>query len=41
MTPRAFIEAARGAHFLFANEEEALALSGAADVNSAMDALGA
>ncbi len=39
MTPRAFIEAARGAHFLFANEEEALALSGAADVNSAMDHL--
>jgi ribokinase len=36
MTPAAFLRAALGAHTLFANEEEALALSGAADVESAI-----
>ena len=40
MTPRAFMEVARDARLLFANEEEALTLSGAADVSSAMDRLG-
>jgi ribokinase len=39
MTPAAFLRAALGAHTLFANEEEALALSGAADVESAIERL--
>jgi sugar/nucleoside kinase (ribokinase family) len=39
MTPTAFLSAAHGAGTLFANEEEALALSGAADVTSAIDRL--
>jgi len=39
MTPPAFMEAARGARFLFANEEEALTLSGRTDVDEAIDHL--
>lgn len=39
MTSPAFMEAARGARFLFANEEEALTLSGCTDVNEAIDHL--
>lgn len=39
MTPDAFLAAAHGADTLFANEDEALALSGAADVTSAIDRL--
>jgi sugar/nucleoside kinase (ribokinase family) len=40
MTPAMFLKAALGASILFANEEEALALSGGADVSAAMDRLG-
>jgi len=39
MTPTAFMKAAVGAHTLFANEEEALALSGSDDVSLAMHRL--
>lgn len=39
MTPVAFMKAVTGAHFLFANEEEALTLSGGTDVNAAIDRL--
>jgi sugar/nucleoside kinase (ribokinase family) len=39
MTPEAFLESAHGARTLFANEEEALTLSGDADVASAIDRL--
>ena len=39
MTPSAFLEAAQGARFLFANEEEALTLSGCSDVTAAIDRL--
>jgi sugar/nucleoside kinase (ribokinase family) len=39
MTPTAFMEATRGARYLFANEEEALTLSETADVTTAMDRL--
>ncbi len=41
LTPHVFLEAARGAAFLFANEEEALALSGRDDVASALEFLAA
>jgi sugar/nucleoside kinase (ribokinase family) len=40
MTPAVFLKAAYGARILFANEEEALALSGGADVDAAIDRLG-
>ncbi len=36
MTPDSFLQASSGARMLFANEEEALALSGSADVDAAM-----
>jgi sugar/nucleoside kinase (ribokinase family) len=36
MTPKAFLEAASGARILFANEEEALALSGCVEVDAAL-----
>jgi ribokinase len=39
LTPAVFMEAARGARTLFANEEEALALSGASTVDDAIDRL--
>lgn len=39
LTPAAFLDAARGARFLFANEEESLVLSGAVDVDSAIELL--
>ena len=39
MTPAAFLQARQGHVTLFANEEEALSLSGAADVDAAMDRL--
>jgi sugar/nucleoside kinase (ribokinase family) len=39
MTPAVFLKAARGAHTLFANEEEALTLSGASDVDAAIERL--
>jgi ribokinase len=39
LTPAAFLAATQGARFLFANEEESLALSGEADVSSAIDRL--
>jgi ribokinase len=39
VTPTVFLEAARGATMVFANEEEALLLSGAADVDGATIAL--
>ncbi len=39
MTPAAFLRAASGARMLFSNEEEAVTLSGAADVDAAMDRL--
>jgi sugar/nucleoside kinase (ribokinase family) len=41
MTPTAFLSAAHGAGTLFANEDEALALSGATDVVLAIDRLSA
>jgi len=41
MTPRTFLAAAAGASLLFANEEEALALSESADVAAAMSTLAA
>jgi ribokinase len=40
MTPAAFLKATGGASFLFANEEEALTLSGDTDVNAAIERLG-
>jgi len=40
MTPAAFLKAADGARVLFANEEEALTLSGGADVTAAIEYLG-
>jgi sugar/nucleoside kinase (ribokinase family) len=40
MTPAAFLKAAYGVDTLFANEEEALVLSGGADVDAAIDRLG-
>jgi sugar/nucleoside kinase (ribokinase family) len=39
LTPAVFMEAARGAGTLFANEEEALALSGASTVDAAIERL--
>ncbi|MGB8179839.1 MAG: PfkB family carbohydrate kinase [Acidimicrobiales bacterium] len=41
MTPEVFLEAASGASHLFANEEEALALTGASDANDALEFLAA
>jgi sugar/nucleoside kinase (ribokinase family) len=41
MTPEVFLEAARGASQLFANEEEALMLTGASDVEEALEFLAA
>jgi len=38
-TPAVFMEVARGASMLFANEEEAVALSGGVDVDDAIDRL--
>jgi sugar/nucleoside kinase (ribokinase family) len=40
LTPEVFLKAVGRADFLFANEEEALALSGETDVESAIDRLG-
>jgi sugar/nucleoside kinase (ribokinase family) len=40
MTPAVFLKAAFGARFLFANEEEALTLSGGVDVEAAIESLG-
>jgi sugar/nucleoside kinase (ribokinase family) len=40
MTPAVFLKASRGAGTLFANEEEALALSGSSDIVAALDRLG-
>jgi sugar/nucleoside kinase (ribokinase family) len=39
VTPQVFLDAVKGTSTLFANEEEALLLSGARDVASAMDLL--
>jgi sugar/nucleoside kinase (ribokinase family) len=40
MTPTVFLKAAQGAGTLFANEEEALALSGGMDIDAALERLG-
>jgi sugar/nucleoside kinase (ribokinase family) len=40
MTPAAFLKAADGVGTLFANEEEALALSGGTDIDAALERLG-